>query len=125
MTPVNSQAQSQRAATIIAFLAGLWLFVSPWVYGAYMSANAWNAWIVGALIAIFAAIQFNPGSAIGSVWVNTILGIWTFVSPWIYGYTPNTGRFVSSLCVGVVVFVASLASVSHVSHPGQPTSQRM
>lgn len=125
MTPVHSQTQFRRTASIIAFLAGLWLFVSPWVYGVYMSPNAWNAWIVGALIAIFAAIYFNPGSAVGPVWVNTILAIWTFASPWIYGYTGNNGRFVNSLCVGVVVFIASLASGNRVSDTGQPTGQHM
>jgi hypothetical protein len=36
--------------------------------------------------------------------INMLLGIWTFASPWIYGYTGYTGRFINSLCVGVVVF---------------------
>jgi hypothetical protein len=35
-----------RAASVICLLAGIWLFVSPWVYGAYTSGNAWNSWIV-------------------------------------------------------------------------------
>jgi hypothetical protein len=43
--------------------------------------------------------------------VNLVLGIWVFFSPWIYGYASvNTGRFINSLCVGVIVFVFALAS---------------
>jgi hypothetical protein len=44
-------------------------------------------------------------------WCNLILGIWTFFSPWIYGYaSTNTGRFINSLCVGVIVVVFCIAS---------------
>jgi hypothetical protein len=35
----------------------IWLFVSPWVYGVAGDRNAWNSWIVGVLIAVFALIQ--------------------------------------------------------------------
>lgn len=106
-----------RAASGLNFLVGLWLFVSPWVYGAYTNPNAWNAWIAGAIIAILAAIRFNntTGLPIFS-WVNALLGAWTFASPWIYAYTGNTGRFVNSLCVGVVVFVLALTAWSAKPH---------
>jgi hypothetical protein len=55
--------------------------------------------------------------------VNSILGIWTFASPWIYGYAAYTERFINSLCVGVVVFVAALISINLISHSHQPTHQ--
>jgi len=44
-----------------------------------------------------------------------VLGIWAFFSPWIYGYVFNSGRFINSLCVGVIVFVLSIvaATMSH------------
>ncbi len=116
----DSHQMGMRAASIIALLAGIWLFLSPWVYGAYMSPNAWNSWIVGAVIVIFAAIRLSSPATSGLGWINCLLGIWTFVSPWIYGYTMTTGRFINSLCVGVVVFVAALASVGttfHTQHP--------
>jgi hypothetical protein len=45
-------------------------------------------------------------------WCNMILGIWTFFSPWIFGYFGNTGRMINSLCVGVIVFVFSIASAT-------------
>jgi len=48
-----------KVASGINVLAGIWLFVSPWVYGAYTKPNAWNSWVVGALIVILAAIRFS------------------------------------------------------------------
>jgi hypothetical protein len=100
-----------KIASGLNILVGIWLFVSPWVYGAYTNPNAWNSWIVGAAIVIFAAIRFNNtiGLPVFS-WVNVLLGAWTFASPWIYGYTGNTGRFINSLCVGIVVFVLALTA---------------
>jgi hypothetical protein len=101
-----------KAASTICLLAGIWLFISPWVYGAYMNGNAWNSWIVGALLAIFglARISRNAYSAVLS-WFSVVLGVWTFCSPWIYGYAgTNTGRFINSLCVGFIVFVFAIAS---------------
>jgi hypothetical protein len=116
MTPNDVNANSGGAVKLASglnFLIGVWLFVSPWVYGAYTNPDAWNSWIVGAVIAILAAIRFNNvrGLPIFS-WVNVILGAWTFASPWIYGYIGNTGRFVNSLCVGVVVFILALTAWS-------------
>ncbi len=108
---------SIRAASTIALLAGIWLFVSPWVYGAYTHGSAWNSWIVGAVIVILAAIRLKSAvSATAPSWINFLLGIWTFFSPWIYGYTGNTGRFVNSLCVGVIVVIAGLVSANVSSH---------
>lgn len=106
-----------RTTTGITFLAGVWLFISPWVYGVYIEQNAWNGWIVGAIIAIFALIRFsNPESAQGLSYLNMLLGAWTFASPWIYRYTGDTARMVNSLCVGVIVFALASYGASHTGH---------
>ncbi len=103
-----------KSTSTLNILAGIWLFVSPWVYMVYMAPNAWNNWIVGALIVIFGAIRYsNPLSARGASVVNLILGAWTFASPWIYGYTGYTGRFANSLVVGFIVFVLAVYGASH------------
>jgi hypothetical protein len=92
-------------------LAGIWFFVSPWVYGAAGSGNAWNSWIVGAIMFIVGLVRLGrPIASSGLSWLNTVLGVWVFFSPWIYGYFGNTGRLVNSLCVGVIVFVLSIVS---------------
>ena len=106
MTRENTVSTMKATATI-DILAGIWLFISPWVYKAYSSSpSTWNSWIVGALIVLFGAILVsNPMNARGASIVNMLLGIWTFASPWIYHYTNYTGRFVNSLCIGVIVFV--------------------
>jgi SPW repeat-containing protein len=109
-----------RAASILCLLAGIWFFISPWVYGTVASANSWNNWIVGAAIFIVGCARVSrPAYSTALSWVNVVLGIWVFFSPWIYAYTGDQGRFINSLCVGVIVFVLSIiAARITVSAPG-------
>ena len=110
-TDSATRLNGARAASTIVLLAGIWFFVSPWVYGAYTHSNAWNSWIIGAVIFILGCIRVaRPVYSSTLSWWNMVLGIWAFCSPWIYSYTGNTGRFINSLCVGVVVFVLSILS---------------
>jgi hypothetical protein len=113
-----ARADAAKVTGGINLLAGIWVFVSPWVYGAGSNSNAWNSWIVGALIAFFALIRWaNPSGARWLGWANMILGAWLFISPWVYGYTPNTGRFINSLCAGVIIFILSAYGASTLRTP--------
>ncbi len=117
-------ANNSNGTAVINLLLGIWVFVSPWVYGAAGNPDAWNSWIVSALVAIFALIRMgSPTGARGLAWANMILGAWLFVSPWVYAYTGNTGRFVNSLCAGALIFVFSIygASRSHGHLTDMPT----
>jgi uncharacterized membrane protein len=128
MTQPLAKSAMAKTTSTIALLAGIWLFISPWVYGSYMQVNAWNSWIVGAAIFIIGVIRLaSPPMGSWVSWVNCALGIWTFFSPWIYGYSGYTGRFVNSLCVGIIVFICAImsATASPRIAPTQPTPHRM
>lgn len=120
MNHEESRTAVKTTATI-NLLAGLWLFVSPWIYGSYEVPIAWNNWIIGALIVVFAAIRLLSPIMRGASVVNLLLGALTIASPWIYGFTGDTGRFVNTLCVGVVVIVlSSFGSSVGMGHPTPP-----
>ena len=109
----NTRLGAIKAASTICLLAGIWFFVSPWVYGAAAQPSAWNCWIIGGFMVLFGILRISrPAYSTALSWCNMVLGIWTFFSPWIYGYTGNSGRFINSLCIGVIVFVFSIASAS-------------
>jgi|SRR5665213_3671102 len=124
MTSARINAHPAEGASLIALLAGLWLFFSPWIYGAYGSSNAWNSWVVGALIFLVSMMRRNRPAATGLCWLNSILGIWVFVSPWIYGYTGHPGHIVNNLFVGLIVFCAGIAGANsqRMSHDTTSTS---
>ncbi len=116
------KSEKIKTTSTINLLAGIWLFVSAWVYGAYTMPNAWNNWIVGALIVIFAIIRLASPPLMSWVsWINCALGMWTFASPWVYGYTGNTGRFANSLIVGVIVFFLAIASAKALPRMNRPS----
>lgn len=102
-----------RAASIVCFIAGLWFFVSPWAYyGVSNDPNAWNAWLVGALVVAFSiARSSGPTHVIGFSYVNTVLGVWIFISPFVIGYTSDVPHLVNSLAIGTFVTTFSIVSV--------------
>jgi hypothetical protein len=108
---LHSRLGGIRAASAICLLAGIWFFVSPWVYGAAGSGNAFNSWIVGAAIFLIGCLRvFRPAYSTGFSWVNALLGAWVICSPWVYGYAVSMGRTINSLCVGVIVLVCALSA---------------
>lgn len=101
----------RKIATELDLALGLWLCVSPRVFGIDSQPATRNHWIVGAAIAIFAAIRLSNANrlrVLGSL--NIVLGVWTFVSPWYYRYTTERNSFVNSLGVGAAVFILSAYS---------------
>ncbi|HVY81355.1 MAG TPA: SPW repeat protein [Steroidobacteraceae bacterium] len=111
----QDHATQVRVASGINTLLGLWLIASPWVYGysAGQIGSVWNSVIVGVLIAVFGLMRVRtPHEATAFSWINLVLGIWTVISPWIYGYAANTGRMWNNVIVGIVVFLLSIWSGS-------------
>lgn len=113
-TPLGQETNTPRVsagAAGLTLILGLWYIASPWIYG-YANGNTasvWNSVIVGILIALFAATRLsNRGAMPAARWLDLLLGIWAFFSPWIFGYVRAEPRFINSLCVGVLVFVLSL-----------------
>jgi hypothetical protein len=123
--PVRGSLAGARAASTISLLAGIWFFVSPWVYGSYTHGVAFNNWFAGALIIIFALARLaRPAYATAMCWANMVMGIWVFCSPWIYGYAgTDAARFINSLVVGFILFVFSLISL-RISVPRIPPTGR-
>jgi hypothetical protein len=123
MTSARNDIHPATGASFIALLAGLWLFFSPWIYGAYGDSSAWNSWVIGALVFLCGIIRMKRPAETGLSWLNSILGIWIVVSPWVYGYTGYPGRFINSLFVGLIVFCAAIggANSERMSHDRMST----
>jgi len=123
MTPARIESHPARGASLIALLAGIWLFISPWwIYGAYGTPGAWNNWFAGVLIFVFAVLRRRHPAATGLSWLNAALGIWVCVSPWVYGYAGSPGRVINSLCVGFIVFCTAVAGANSQKMSHDPTS---
>jgi hypothetical protein len=99
---------NRTAFDIVNIVAGLGLFLSPWLFG--FSAEpyaAWNAWIVGAAIAVIAAAALYAFYE-AEEWVNLVLGIWALIAPWVLGFSAVTAAMWVHVVAGIVV--AALAA---------------
>lgn len=109
-TPAPTSHAPGRYVVAATALLGLWYVISPFVIGSYQHEplNEWNNVVAGILIAVLAVYRVEPSSARWAVWLDALIGLWVFCSPWIYRYTADTGRFVNALCVGAAVFGLSM-----------------
>lgn len=97
----------------VMLVLGVWLFLSPWILGfaaalpaaageATGSPAAWNAWIVGIVIAAVAAwaiVRFAPWQD----WVNGVLGAWLVIAPWVLGFGGLATAAWNHVIVGLLV----------------------
>ncbi len=94
---------------------GVWFFLSPWfllntLEGDALSRMSWNAWIVGAIIAITAARALQNLKP-WNEWLNLSMGFWTFFSPWFLGFYEEPMLTWNALIVGALVAAVSLISI--------------
>ena len=92
----------------LIFLIGLWLFVSPIVFGyPSESAPAINAYIAGLIMAILAAFDLYQ-THVWAVVLNILVGVWTMASPWLIGTVGDQMMTTSLVASGVATVVLGL-----------------
>jgi SPW repeat len=102
-------------ASGINVLLGVWVIISPWFYGYAAgpapASVALNNVIVGMLIVICAALRsFSPDRRVSLSGINIVLGIWTLISPWIYGYGVDGALFGTNIIAGIAVIALAIWS---------------
>jgi hypothetical protein len=113
-------------ASAISVLLGIWLIASPWVFDYSGKYPVLNSVLVGALIAMLAAIRLvRLRESAGMNALSLLLGFWTIVSPWTSGYVANKAALANSLMVGVLATALAIwsarATGSEPKHrPGVP-----
>jgi hypothetical protein len=91
---------------------GVWLFFAPFVVSGYNSNSTWAAWIVGALIVAASLWALSMPRAPLAEWSNAILGGWTFLAPWLLGFSSTGGHAWNAWIVGAIVGLLSLWVIS-------------
>lgn len=96
----------------VNFLLGIALLISPFVLGFRADQTpAWNAYIVGAIIAIMALaamFAFQPWEE----WISAILGAWLIISPWVLGFNAgHSTAMTTHVVIGIATLVLALWAV--------------
>ncbi|HEY2863882.1 MAG TPA: SPW repeat protein [Casimicrobiaceae bacterium] len=97
---------SRRWQDWINLLLGVWLFISPWAigYSGSSSIAAWNAWVLGVAIVVFAAIAVSMPQLWEEV-INIVLGVWMVISAWVLGFSSVRSAETNAVIVGVLVII--------------------
>lgn len=109
-----AESRTTQATEGLAFLAGIYLAISPWVVGfTNLSTITINNLVTGLAVALL-ALGFASafGRTHGLSWVVPFLGVWTIVSPWAVSGAVNTvGVVVSNVITGAVITLLGLVTV--------------
>jgi hypothetical protein len=103
----QANATTSRSLSAINFLVGLWLAVSPYVLHYATSQAKWQQTVIGALIAIFAAVRFFAPQERWASWLNVIGAAWLVIAPYVTGYR-SSAAYWNEVVFGIVVLVLAL-----------------
>ncbi len=108
---------AEAAVDVINLGLGVFLFVSPWLFGLPPGLERNTSWMAGATIAIVAVFSIvdlfefvsSPEWFEQEEWINLVVGLWVAVCPWIIGFHEDTIARDVHFAVGLVI--AAIAAV--------------
>jgi hypothetical protein len=100
-----SETSPGRWQDKLVLILGLWIVVSPFVFGyPYGAGGAINAYCSGILMVILAAIDLS-GTYPWAVGINFLLGIWLIISPWVVNGLPVYAFDGNEISVGILALI--------------------
>ena len=101
----------------LCMLAGLWLWISPFVLHFKLGSDASsNANVVGIFIGALSMMAIATPQ-VWEEWTKVILGLWLLASPWLLGFSHQTVAAANIMIVGLAVVVLSLWSLARGNMP--------
>src|SRR3977135_3727223 len=112
---IMTRRSEETAIDIVNAVLGVCLALAPWALGFTGEvAAAWNAWIVGAaiaLVAVGALVAFTQWEE----WANLILGVWAVLAPWLVAFSGGASATSPHLIIGLVRAVLAATELWMVS----------
>jgi hypothetical protein len=98
--------RNERWQDWAVLILGAWLFFSPLFLGYASAASpAWNAYVVGAAVAILAASAlWAPSFGLDEEWGSLALGLWLVAAPLVLGfYSAEPPAAWNQIVVGILI----------------------
>jgi hypothetical protein len=97
-----------RSQYAVVAAAGLWLAVSPWIFGFEQSASALAACVAlgPALAALAVGAMLKPRAWVH--WLAVVLGLVIASAPWLFGFAGESAAARNAEAVGLVSTVLAL-----------------
>jgi len=108
----------------VALVAGVYAFLSP-IWTPTVSKATTTLVILGIVAAVVALVSLAMPGLVALEWATVVIGVLTFISPWVIGFTATTGMAWTAWIVGVVLVVVGLLALPESSrvHGGRLTTQ--
>ena len=93
-------------------LFGIWLTISPWMFGDTVHEHAVQNTITGVLLVLTAgaSVLFGPSTAL-PLWFALVLGLWTMATPITFGLSGRSFSANNDIVVGLLVLVAASIAI--------------
>jgi hypothetical protein len=102
-------------------LAGIWLIISPWVLGFSWSPVAQcDTVLVGIAVLILAIIRLRMPHTTVLSWINQLLGIWLFLSPFLLSFYVASAATGNAMILGTLICTFGLWA-AHVNRSTAPS----
>lgn len=98
---------AQRWQDWLTLLVGIWLFITPWIFGFSHTSFAWSPFIMGALVFLFSIWEIANGKIVAET-INLIIGIWIFISPWVLGFSHSANAAWIMFVCGAILILADV-----------------
>ena len=101
----------QRGRMLLV-LFGIWLTISPWVFGDAVFDHAVQIAMTGVLLVLTAGASalFGPTTAL-PLWFALVLGLWTAATPIVFGLYGRSFTANNDIVVGLLVLVAASVAI--------------
>src|SRR5437762_11935337 len=124
----RATGRALNARDLISCIAGVWLFISPWILGNPDTAVTWfsgNNGICGALIAIFALAAYYRAVPAEELVIG-VVALWVFASPWVVGpgAIPAAMAWSNWITAATIVFAALSGVIIPSNQPSQVAARR-
>ncbi len=97
---------------------GIILFISPWYSATWSNGtSSWNAWVLGVVIVLVALWALATPTSPYPPGINVILGIWTFISPWVLGFANLGAEAWSAWIIGVLTIIFAAWTLAEMRNP--------
>ncbi len=116
--------EQRRYALYLSFLLGLWLLISPWIFGVSSQTTlVWSHVIAGiiiALLALYRVSDLGDESRTWASWLMALFGLWAIVAPWVLGFSGQSSLMLSNVIDGIIVLILGVWSTTTGQHVTPP-----
>lgn len=125
---VRASGRALNARDLISCIAGVWLFISPWILGSPNIAVSWfsgSNGICGALIAIFALAAYYRAVPAEELVIG-VVALWVFASPWLVGQgaIPAAMAWSNWIAAAIILFAALSGVIRPSNQPAHVAARR-